>query len=372
MNEAETRAELIDPALKAAGWGVVAESRIRREVIAPGRLQGGGKRGKPEIADYVLVYRNQKLAVIEAKKRGLPVGEGVAQAKAYAEKLRTRFTFASNGVAIYQIDMERGSEGLVERFPTPDELWKLIFTKPNRWRDLFSAVPFEDKSGAWQPRYYQHNAIERVLESIADDKSRILLTLATGTGKTAIAFQIAWKLFHSRWNVKDWRAGSEPSRRPRILFLADRNILADQAYNAFSAFPEDALVRIAPDEIRKKGRVPKNGSIFFTIFQTFMSGSDNDGNPAPNFGDYPRDFFDFIIIDECHRGGANDESTWRRILEYFSPAVQLGLTATPKRKLNADTYRYFGRAGLHLLAQGGDQRRLPHPLQGTPDRHHAG
>ncbi len=118
--------------------------------------------------------------------------------------------------------------------------------------------------------------------------------------------------------------------------------LADQAYNAFSAFPEDALVRIAPDAIRKRGRVPKNGSIFFTIFQTFMSGRDADGNSAPNFGDYPKDFFDFIIIDECHRGGANDEGTWRGILEHFGPAVQLGLTATPKRKDNVDTYAYFG------------------------------
>ncbi len=342
MNEAETRAELIDPALKEAGWGMVDGSRIRREVITPGRLQGGGQRSRPEIADYVLVYRNQKLAVIEAKKRSLAVGEGVAQAKAYAEKLRTRFTYASNGDAIYQIDMETGAEGPVDQFPTPDELWALTFEKPNPWRDRFATVPFEDRSGTWEPRYYQHNAIEKVLEAIADNRDRILLTLATGTGKTAIAFQLAWKLFHSRWNVKDWRADAEPSRRPRILFLADRNILADQAYNAFSAFPEDALVRIAPDEIRKKGRVPKNGSIFFTIFQTFMSGTDSEGNPAPNFGDYPRDFFDFIVIDECHRGGANDESTWRDILDYFAPAVQLGLTATPKRKINADTYRYFG------------------------------
>ncbi len=148
---------------------------------------------------------------------------------------------------------------------------------------------------------------------------------------------MSWKLFQSRWNLS-----GEPSRRPRILFLADRNILADQAYNAFSAFPDDALARIDPDEIRKRGRVPKNASIFFTIFQTFMSGRDAEGNPAPNFGDYPPDFFDFIIIDECHRGGANDEGNWRGILEYFSPAMQLGLTATPKRRNNADTYAYFG------------------------------
>ena len=169
------------------------------------------------------------------------------------------------------------------------------------------------------------------------DKQRILLTLATGTGKTFIAFQIAWKLFHSRWNLS-----REPSRRPRILFLADRNILADQAYNAFSPFPEDAMVRIEPEDIRKKGKVPKNGSLFFTIFQTFMSGPPKDGKPSPYFGEYPPDFFDFIVIDECHRGGANDESNWRGILDYFAPAVQLGLTATPKRKDNVDTYAYFG------------------------------
>ena len=174
------------------------------------------------------------------------------------------------------------------------------------------------------------------MDAIAQNKQRILLTLATGTGKTFIAFQIIWKLFHSRWNLS-----REPSRRPRILFLADRNTLANQAYNAFSAFPEDALVRIDPDEIRKKKGVPKNGSIFFTIFQTFMTGT-KDGEPSPHFGAYPPDFFDFIVIDECHRGGANDESNWRGILEYFSPAVQLGLTATPKRKDNADTYKYFG------------------------------
>jgi type I restriction enzyme R subunit len=198
-------------------------------------------------------------------------------------------------------------------------------------------VPFEDKGGYFQGRYYQDIAIDRVLEAIAEKRQRILLTLATGTGKTFIAFQIAWKLFHSRWNLS-----GEPTRRPRILSLADRNNLADQAYNAFSAFPEDALVRVDPADIRKKGKVPTNGSLFFTIFQTFMSGQSKDGKPSPYFGEYPPDFFDFIVIDECHRGGANDESNWRGILEYFSPAVQLGLTATPKRQDNVDTYAYFG------------------------------
>ncbi|MFH1864672.1 MAG: DEAD/DEAH box helicase family protein, partial [Candidatus Eisenbacteria bacterium] len=349
-NEADTRAELIDPALKAAGWGVVEGSRVRREVITLGRLQGAGTRAKQEIADYVLVYRNQKLAVIEAKREELPVTEGLGQAKRYADKLHTRFAIATNGHGIYRVDMDTGEEGEIVGYPTPDALWEVIFgeaeAQEQNWRERFSAIPFEDRGGQWQPRYYQHNAITKTLDAIGQGQDRILMTLATGTGKTAIAFQIAWKLFHSRWNLTDWRdgleEGQEPSRRPRILFLADRNILADQAFNAFSAFPEDALVRIAPDVIRKKGRVPKNGSVFFTIFQTFMTGHDEEGNPKPSFGDYPPDFFDFIVIDECHRGGANDESNWRGIMEYFEPAVQLGLTATPKRTNNVDTYAYFG------------------------------
>ena len=339
MNEAETRAELIDPALKAAGWGVDDGSRILREFpITPGRIEGHGRRGKPLTADYVLVYRNHKLAVVEAKAENEEVSEGVGQAKNYAGKLAVRYTFATNGKGIYGIDMETGKErDDIAQYPTPDELWSMTFAEANAWRDRFADVPYEDKGGSHPGRYYQDTAIERVLEAIAESKTRILLTLATGTGKTFIAFQIAWKLFHARWNLS-----RQPTRRPRILFLADRNILANQAFNAFSAFTEDALVRIAPGDIKKKGKVPKNGSIFFTIFQTFMSGPLKDGKPSPYFGDYPPDFFDFIIIDECHRGGANDEGNWRGIMDYFAPAVQLGLTATPKRQENADTYKYFG------------------------------
>ena len=334
MNEAETRAEHIDPALKAAGWGVIEGSRIRREYpIAPGRIEGHGKRGKPLTADYVLEYRNTKLAVVEAKAWDEELTEGVAQAKNYAGKLAVRYTYSTNGRGIYGIDMQMGTEGDVPAYPSPDELWKMTFAKADTWRDRFAAIPFEDKGGSHPSRYYQDIAIERVMQAIAANQQRILLTLATGTGKTFIAFQIAWKLFYSRWNLSH-----EPARRPRILFLADRNNLADQAYNNFSSFPEDAMVRISPEDIRKKGKVPKNGSLFFTIFQTFMSGPEN----TPYFGEYPPDFFDFIVIDECHRGGANDESNWRGIMDYFAPAVQLGLTATPKRDENVDTYRYFG------------------------------
>jgi type I restriction enzyme R subunit len=314
----------------------------RNYAITLGRIEGAGRRATPLRADYVLEFHNTKLAVIEAKALDKPLTEGVAQAKNYAGKLALRFAYASNGRGIYAIDMQTGAEGDALQWPAPQELWDRTFAVNNAWRERFAAVPFEDRGGAFQGRYYQDIAVERVLEAIAADRSRILLTLATGTGKTFIAFQIAWKLFHARWNLTDWKSGAEPSRRPRILFLADRNILADQAYNAFSAFPEDALVRIAPDEVRKKGRVPKNGSLFFTIFQTFMSGPPKDGKPSPYFGEYPPDFFDFIVIDECHRGGANDESNWRGILDYFAPAVQLGLTATPKRRDNVDTYAWFG------------------------------
>jgi type I restriction enzyme, R subunit len=338
MNEAETRAELVDPALDAAGWGVVDGSKVHREFqITQGRLQGAGKRSAKDIADYVLAFQGKKLAVIEAKRRDLPDTEGVGQAKKYSAKLQARFAYSTNGDGIYQIDMDTGAEAYVSQYPTPRELWDMTYAEQKEWRNNFADVPFEDKGATWQARYYQDIAIDRTLEAIVAGQQRILLTLATGTGKTFIAFQLAWKLFHSRWTL-----GRDGARRPRILFLADRNILADQAYNAFSAFPEDALVRIAPDVIRKRGSVPKNGSVFFTIFQTFMSGHDKDGKPAPSFGDYPPDFFDFIVIDECHRGGANDEGNWRGILEYFSPAVQLGLTATPKRKGNVDTYAYFG------------------------------
>ncbi|MFS6826874.1 DEAD/DEAH box helicase family protein [Cyanobium sp. ATX-6F1] len=341
MNEAETRAELIDPLLTAAGWGVVEGSRIRREYsITPGRIEGGGRRGKPLIADYVLTYRNTQLAVVEAKADSLPLSEGVGQAKDYATKLQIRFTYASNGKGVYAIDRATGEEAELDAFHSPQELWDRTFAEENAWRDRFAAIPYPDKGGSWQIRFYQDIAVTRVLEAIASGSSRILLTLATGTGKTSIAFQIIWKLFAARWNLS-----GQPSRRPRLLFLADRNNLADQAFNDFTAFAdfeEGALARLEPDALRKKGRVPTNASVFLTIFQTFMSGPLRDGKRSPWFGQYPPDFFDFIVIDECHRGGANNESTWRGILEYFAPAVQLGLTATPRRKDNTDTYAYFG------------------------------
>ncbi len=341
MNESQTQYHLIEPALREAGWGDVEGSRVYKEFPITNKEKPGVRNYSQLRADYVLIYKNRKLAVIEAKKRDAYYTDGLGQAKDYADRLNIRYTYATNGLQIYEVDMDEGVEGDVARYPTPDELWEKTYPPPIEeykkeiadWKERLFSVPFEDRGGTWQARYYQDNAITKVLEAVADKKDRILLTLATGTGKTAIAFQISWKLFHAKWNLR-----RDGQRSPRILFLADRNILADQAFNSFSAFEEDALVRIAPDEIRKRGKVPKNGNIFFTIFQTFMSGPDD----SPNFGEYPKDFFDFIIIDECHRGGANDESSWRAIMEYFSPAVQLGLTATPKRDVNGDTYKYFG------------------------------
>ncbi len=338
MNEAETRAELIDPKLKEAGWGTVEGSKVMREFhISPGKIRSGAERRSEAVADYILVYKGRKLAVIEAKSSHKVIGDGVAQAKDYAQKLRIDYAYSTNGKEIYQICMDSGAEGIVERFPSPDELWDMTAGEVKAeasdaaiWKSRFESV---DRGGNYELRFYQEIAIQRVLDAVANGKKRMLLTLATGTGKTMIAFQIAWKLFYARWNLK-----RDGERRPRILFLADRNILANQAFNAFNSFPEDALVRIKPSEIRKRGSVPVNGSLFFTIFQTFMSGADN----TPYFGEYPSDFFDLVIIDECHRGGANDESNWRDIMQHFSSAVQIGLTATPKRKDNADTYKYFG------------------------------
>ena len=332
MNESQTRLIKIDPKLKENGWGATPDSYILTEVpITRGRVSQTIK-PRPMKADYILQYKGVKLAVVEAKSDEKPVGEGVMQAKEYAKKLKIRFTYATNGDAIYQIDMETGEEGEVDDYLSPEEMWLRTFGDVDEWRDKFYAQPLYN-DGQKVPRYYQEIAINKVLNAVAAGKNRILLTMATGTGKTFISFQIAYKLFHTRWNVR------KTGNRPRILFLADRNILADQAFNGFFGFANDALCRITPESVRKNGKVPTNSSIFFTIFQTFDSG---DGEQR-NFGQYPKDFFDFVIIDECHRGGANDESRWRGIMEYFDSAVQLGMTATPRRDINANTYEYFGK-----------------------------
>ena len=342
LTESDTRAQYIDPALAQSGW---EGHLVRREFqITAGRIIGAGKRAEPSIADYLLEYKGKRMAVIEAKKWDLPHSEGVSQAVRDGNKLRLPFAFATNGQKIRQINLVTGKEEDIDVFPTPDELWALINEPKNELIDEFRSVDFESRGGTEPVRYYQQKAVENVLEGIAKGDNRLLLTLATGTGKTKIAFHIAWKLFQTRWNLQ-----GDKKRRPRILFLADRNILANQAFNEFSPFPEDALVRIKPDEVRKKGKVPTNGNIFFTIFQTF----ETESTGTSNFGEYPNDFFDLIIVDECHRGGATEDGNWRAILDYFSPAVQLGLTATPKRRDNVDTYAYFGEPRyIYSLKEG--------------------
>jgi len=350
-NEAETRAELIDPKLNEWGWASGGDTKVAREFqVAPGRIIGVGQPQRKMILDYLLEHKGRKVAVLEAKAEDKGLTEGLGQAKLYAEKLGVRFAYCTNGLRFYEVDMESGAEGEIDRLPTPEELWDRVYKNEPTLATTLSSVPAETRGGLYRARYYQERAIEAVLDGVSRGRNRMLLTLATGTGKTYIAFQIAWKLFQARWT-----ADPNQSRRPRILFLADRNVLANQAYNAFGAFDEDAVIRIRPGDIAKKGHVPKNGNVFITIFQTFMSGTDANGEPAPYFGEYPADFFDLIVVDECHRGGASDESQWRGILEYFSSAVQLGLTATPRRDENIDTYDYFGEpVYVYSLREGID------------------
>ncbi len=235
----------------------------------------------------------------------------------------------------------------------------MTFPDENPWRDRFNLCAL-NRSGGRQPRYYQEIAIKNVLEAVAKQRNRILLTMATGTGKTYTAFQICWKLTQTKWSTK----GVE--RAPRILFIADRNILANQAINDFDQFPEDAMCRVTPKELRKNNyRVPTARNLYFTIFQTMMTSPNAQkakeqgvtlpagSNDQPYYMQYERNFFDFIIIDECHRGGANDESEWRKLMEYFDSAYQLGMTATPRRKDNANTYAYFGEpVYTYSLKQG--------------------
>ncbi len=371
MNESQTRHDKIDPKLSAAGWGIVPGSKILVEqsaYIAPGRITSTGNKN-PKKADYILEYKGIKLAVIEAKSDEKDVSEGVAQAKLYAEALKIRYTYSTNGDDIWFIDMgiknSKGEyilpskEDEIDKFPSPQDLWQMTFPEENPWRDKFNLCPFNRSSGR-SPRYYQEIAIKNVLEAVAKQRNRILLTMATGTGKTYTAFQICWKLTKTKWNTKDL------DREPRILFIADRNILANQAINDFDQFPEDAMCRVTPKELRKNNyKVPTARNLYFTIFQTMMTSpkaqkeeeqnksTNTNNDDKPYYMQYERNFFDFIIIDECHRGGANDESEWRKLMEYFDSAYQLGMTATPKRRDNANTYAYFGEpVYTYSLKQG--------------------
>jgi type I restriction enzyme R subunit len=330
LNETDTRANFIDPALVNAGWG---SSQITREYyFTDGRKLAGNQRGSRCFVDYLLHSDNRHLAIIEAKKQSAHPTQGLQQAIDYAAKLRVRFVYSTNGEQIYEFDLNTGKGDYVEQYPSPDELLERQTSGHSDIAQTLRDTPFQLEAGM-RPRYYQELAVHAATDAIGNGNERVLLTLATGTGKTFIAFQIVHKLFQARWNRQ-----SIGSRRPRILFLADRNILADQAINTFNPYEKD-LVKIDGDEIRRRnGVVPTNAHIFFAIYQAIAERENIGGY----YKEYPSDFFDLIIIDECHRGAANNEGSWRAILEHFSPAAHLGLTATPKRTDNIDTYNYFG------------------------------
>ena len=341
MNEQNTKSKKIEPWLFKNGWTV--NDFYYEYPISQGKVEKI-KHSQPKFADYLLCHNNKGLAVLEAKSDELDVSVGVAQAKEYAQMLQLRYAYSCNGDKIWFIDLglkdrdgnyiEPSMEGPINDFHSPEELWKMCYPEDNTWRDKFYKIGFNRDGGRF-PRYYQEIAVNSVVDAVAQKQDRILLTMATGTGKTYTAFQICWKLFTTSWNVDE-----DPKRQPRILFIADRNILANQAKNDFDQFPADAMERINPKALRKwDGVVPKSRHLYFTIFQTFML---TDDSGLPYYKQYPSNFFDFIIIDECHRGGANDESQWRELMEYFKGAYQLGMTATPLRKVNANTYKYFG------------------------------
>lgn len=330
ISEADTRAKFIDPEIQKSGW---EDFIIREHYFTDGRKLIGGKRGKRLFVDYLLKYKSTNLAIIEAKRLDKYPTDGLQQAIRYAEKLDVQFVYATNGEKVYEFNMQEGKGDYINSFPSPDELYKRLFEAKSTENEKLLSVPFY-LSGDKAPRYYQDNAVNKAIEEIANNKKRILLTLATGTGKTFIAFQIVYKLFQQRWNLDN------ATRRPKILFLADRNILANQAINTFNDPFEKDLIKIDGSEIKaRNGQVPTNAHIFFAIYQA-ISEKENIGG---YYKQYPSDFFDLVIIDECHRGSANEEGSWRDILDYFGTAVHLGLTATPKRKDNVDTYQYFGK-----------------------------
>lgn len=332
MNEATTRRELINPKIHDAGWGMnvtLGSQVIDEYVFTDGRLIGAGQRGKQKKADYLLIFKNQKLAIIEAKAEDKEITDGLEQVKDYAKTLDIRFVYSTNGRGIYFFDMKTGRGEEVDNYHTPDDLFAMTFD--NITHQQYEAIIEPFQRSKYNPRYYQENAINRAVSAISAGDPRVLLTLATGTGKTSIAFQIVWKLYQAHWN----RRGD--GRRPRILFLADRNVLVEQAMGDFNPL-ENEIVRINGESIRKSGKIPTNGNIFFSIYQAMTGGTADN----PYYQDYPEDFFDLIIIDECHRGGANKDSNWRAVLDHFIGATHLGLTATPKRDDNVDTYEYFG------------------------------
>jgi len=330
--EADTCRKFIVPALQAAGWERDPHSIAEQRTITDGRVIPVGKgfvRKPPKRVDFLLRHtRDFPMAVVEAKASYKTAADAVQQARTYAEMLGLKFAYATNGADIIEIDYFKGTEARVPGFASPQDLWARYqagtgLTQPDKQAQLLSAY---NVTGGKPPRYYQQIAINRVVEQILAGKNRLLLTMATGTGKTVVAFQICWKLWSSRWN----RTGEH--RKPRILFLADRNILIDDPKDKTFAPFGDARHKI------ESGQIVHSREMYFAIYQALAE----DERRAGLFRDYPPDFFDLVIVDECHRGSARSDSSWRVILEHFKPAFQIGMTATPLRDDNRDTYEYFG------------------------------
>jgi len=341
--EADTCRDFILPRLRDAGWQ--GEQIVEEHYFTDGRIVPtlrGHRREPGKRADYLLeIEPGFPVAVVEAKRLYRLPSDGLQQGMRYAEILKLPFVYASNGRGIVEHDYDTGRQRELDAFPSPDELLK----RYRAWQGLSEAVteelvlPFNRDlrtpgGGVKEPRYYQVIAINRAVAAALNGDKRMLLTLATGTGKTFVALQVVWKL---------WSSGWKDERKPRILYLADRNILVDQpiAREFVPVFGRDAVWKV-------RGRAKTGREIFFALYQAIA-----EGGGAGIFRDYPRDYFDLIIVDECHRGSARDESSWRGILEHFGPATQLGMTATPLRDENVDTYRYFGNPLYeYSLAQG--------------------
>jgi type I restriction enzyme R subunit len=331
--EADTCRDFVVPKLEAAGWG---GKFVEQLPITDGRIIPTGRRHRRDserlVADYVLEYEQDfPVAVVEAKRLYKLAGDGFQQAKRYAERLDVPLAYATNGREIVEHSYDTGLDRIITKFPTPDEVWSHY----RAWKGLQDDAVTEDlvlpfnrslrnvDGSVKEPRYYQVVAINRVVSTIRSGTKRVLITMATGTGKTFVSLQIAWKLWNSTWRG---------DRKPRILYLADRNILVDQPIvREFQPVFGDAIWKV-------KGRAKTGREIYFALYQALADSGDSVGI----FRAYPADYFDLIIVDECHRGSASDESSWRGILEHFAPAAQLGMTATPLREDNRDTYRYFG------------------------------